>query len=226
MKITDIPFAALRFQYHFVRFPLQLIEERVFARMGEEVPARLFYERSLGVLDRAVGNALGDPELAQRGSALAERSDALGRAARLDAAAARKQEHADGELIARREQAIDDEQEAHAAKEREIAQAHSTADAQKDAAADAAKNRTAAVKEQADERASRLLEAAEAAKRNERAASRAAEQKATAAAGSKLEDAQISRSVAAGKRAQADRVEKLADAERWKRQSERAKDNA
>ena len=34
MKITDVPFAVLRFQYRVVRFPLQLIEDRVIARMG------------------------------------------------------------------------------------------------------------------------------------------------------------------------------------------------
>ena len=48
--------------------------------MGSEAPARLFYERSLGLLDSAVGNALGDLRLAKRGGALAERSDALRRA--------------------------------------------------------------------------------------------------------------------------------------------------
>ena len=55
------------------------------ARMGTEAPARLFYERSLGLLDVAVGNALGDSRLERQGVALAERSDALRRAAQLDA---------------------------------------------------------------------------------------------------------------------------------------------
>ena len=80
MRIIDAPQAVLRFQYRIVRFPLQIIEERVVARMGSEAPARLFYERSLGLLDSAVGNALGDFRLAKRGGALAERSDALRRA--------------------------------------------------------------------------------------------------------------------------------------------------
>ena len=48
MRITKVPFAVLRFQYQLVRFPLQLIEERVVSRMGTEAPARLFYERTLG----------------------------------------------------------------------------------------------------------------------------------------------------------------------------------
>ena len=77
----------LRFQYQLARFPLQLIEEQVVARMGSEAPARLFYERWLGGLDATVGKMLGDPDLEKRGAALIERSDALRRAAQLDATA-------------------------------------------------------------------------------------------------------------------------------------------
>ena len=54
MRIIDTPLAVLRFQYRIVRFHLQIVEERVVARMGSEAPARLFYERSLGLLDAAV----------------------------------------------------------------------------------------------------------------------------------------------------------------------------
>ena len=85
MRITRVPFAILRFQYQLVRFPLQVVEERVVARIGTEAPARLFYERSLGVLDATVGSALGDPRLRRRGALLADRSDTLSRAAALEA---------------------------------------------------------------------------------------------------------------------------------------------
>ncbi len=68
MRITRVPFAVLRFQYQLVRFPLQVLEERVVARMGTEAPARLFYERSLGVLDATVGTVLGDSRLRRRGA--------------------------------------------------------------------------------------------------------------------------------------------------------------
>ena len=62
---------------------------------------------------------------------------------------------------------------------------------------------------------------AEAAKRDEHARIRANEQKAAAAAKSKLDDAQARRTQADNKRAQADRVEELAGIEMQKRQSER-----
>jgi hypothetical protein len=92
MDTTDVPFAVLRFQYRIARIPLQLIEEQMAAWMGSEAPPRLFYERWLGGLDATVGNLLGDPKLEKRGAALIESSDALDRAAQLDATASQQHE--------------------------------------------------------------------------------------------------------------------------------------
>ena len=114
MRINDTPLAVLRFQYRIVRFPLQMIEERVVARMGSEAPARLFYERSLGLLDAAVGNALGDWRLEKRGGALAERSDALRRVAQLEASADQARQQSGADLKAKSDKAIEDQQEARA----------------------------------------------------------------------------------------------------------------
>ena len=224
MEITDVPFAVLRFQYQLARFPLQLIEEQVVAGMSSEAPTRLFYERWLGGLDAAVGKMLGDPDLEKRGAALIERSDALRRAAQLDATATQNQERADDELKAKRGKAIEDQKDARAVKEREVEEARTAAEERKGAAAEAAQKRTAAAKQQADEQAAQLMKSAEAAKRDEQAKITAAEQKATAAAESKLDEAQSKHSDAASKRATADRVEELADVEKQKRQSERAND--
>ena len=160
------------------------------ARLTSDAPARLFYERSVGALDATVGRLLGDPELEKRGAALVERSDALGRAAHLDATATQKREQADDELKAKRDEALQDQKEARTAKAQEVEHAKSTAEERKRAAADAAAQRTAAVKRQADEAAARRVNSAEAAKRDEQAKIRAAEQQATAAAASKREDAQ------------------------------------
>jgi hypothetical protein len=224
MEITDVPFAVLRFQYQLARFPLQLIEEQVVAGMSSEAPTRLFYERWLGGLDAAVGKMLGDPDLEKRGAALIERSDALRRAAQLDATATQNQERADDELKAKRGKAIEDQKDARAVKEREVEEARTAAEERKGAAAEAAQKRTAAAKQQADEHAAQLMKSAEAAKRDEQAKITAAEHKATAAAESKLDEAQSKHSDAASKRATADRVEELADVEKQKRQSERAND--
>jgi hypothetical protein len=223
MRITRVPFAVLRFQYQLVRFPLQVLEERVMARMGTEAPARLLYERSLGVLDATVGSVLGDPRLRRRGARLAERSDTLSRAAALEATAVQEQQQADAELKARRDEAIKGQKEARAAKEQTVEEARTAAEERKRAATEAAEKRTAAAKRQADEVAAQRKRAAEEAKREEQAAIRAAEEKARAAAESKLDDAQAKRRDATSKRAQADRVEELADVEKAKRQSARAK---
>jgi hypothetical protein len=114
------------------------------------------------VLDATVGNAMGDLKLHKRGSALAERSDTLSRAARLDAAATQKEEHADEDL-----------EEAHDAKERDVQEARTDADQRKPAAAEAAQKRTAAAKRQADELAAQRTESVEKAKREEQARIRA-----------------------------------------------------
>jgi hypothetical protein len=223
MRITRVPFAVLRFQYQLVRFPLQVLEDRVVARLGTEAPARLFYERSLGVLDATVGSALGDPRLRRRGALLADRSDALSRAAALEADATRKQQQADAELKATRDGALEDQKEARAAKEHAVEGARTAAEERKRDATESAEQRTAAAKRQADEVAARRTKSAEDAKRAEQASIRAAEEKARAAAKSKLDDADAKRRDATSKRAQADRVEELADAEKRKRQAARAK---
>ena len=136
MRIIEVPFVALRFQFQLVRLPLRLIEEKIFARLDEEAPARLAYERSLGVLDATVGGVLRDPKTKNRGMALIERSDALGRASRLDAVATKKQKKAKADLLAIR-----------ATTERDVAQARTAADARQQPASDAAEQRSTAAAE-------------------------------------------------------------------------------
>ena len=224
MEITDVPFAVLRFQYQLARIPLQLIEEQVVAGMRSEAPTRLFYERWLGGLDATVGKMLGDPDLQKRGGALIERSDALRRAAQLDATATQNQEQAADELKVKRAKAIEDQKDARTVTERDVEEARTAAEERTGAAAAAAQKRSAAAKQQADELTAQRLTSAEAAQRDEQAKITAAEHKATAAAESTLDEAQAKHSDAASKRAQADQVEELADLEKQKRQSERAND--
>jgi hypothetical protein len=225
MKLAEIPFAVLRFQYQIARIPLQLIEDQMATRLYAEAPVRLFYERSLGSVDAAIGNLLGDPKLKQRGTALVERSDALSRAAKLDAEATARREQADAKLDATHDDVVTDIQEAREATEQEAIDARITAAERKRAADDAAEKRAAAAKKQADDFAAQRKNAAQTAKRQEENKIRAAEKNATEAAKAKLDDAQTKRSEAERKRAQADRVEELAEAEKQKRKSERAKTN-
>ena len=224
MKISDVPFAVLRFQYQVARYPLRLIGDQVFTRISSEAPARLFYERSLGTLDATVGNALGDPELAERGAALVERSDALGRAAKLDAKAEGRLKQANSNLKAARDSAIEERQEAQAATEQEIKEARETAQHRKRDAIDSAQKQSAAAKRQADKVAADRKEAAKSVRRQVEDRTHAADKAAAKAAESKVDDAQDKLSEAAGKRSNADRLEELADVEQEKRQAERAND--
>ena len=120
MKITEIPFAALRLQYRIARVPLRLFEQRVLARVDSEAPARLLYERSVGAVDAVVGNMLGDTEVEKQGAARVERSEALGEAARLDELATQTREQADEELRRKRESVAAAPGEARATAQRKV----------------------------------------------------------------------------------------------------------
>lgn len=217
MSITDLPFAVLKIQYRLARLPLQLVDERVFSRMESDAPARLFFERSLGMLDLTIGNALRAPEFEQRGTELIERSDALRRAAQLDAAASENIKAAGSNVRVTREKAAQEREDARAEKESAVKNARVEAQNRKRDAVANAEKRIVTGKERADEAATQRVGAVEAAKREELAISRAAEQNATAAADAKLEDAQDKRDTAASKVAQADRLEELADSEKERR---------
>jgi hypothetical protein len=219
MNITDMPFAVLRFQYGLARFPLQLIEQQVLTRMDSEAPGRLFVERSLGMLDATVGSVLRAPKLKQRGVAMIERTDALRQAAKLDAAAAENIKAAGANVKATREKADQEKEDAYADKLVDIDEARDQARDRKRDAVDDAEKHIAAGKKRADEAAEQRESAVETAKREEEAMIRAAEHSATSAANAKLKDAQGQRGAAVSKRAQADRIEELAEAEKQRRKT-------
>ncbi|MDG4664524.1 IF2 family translation initiation factor [Mycobacterium sp. 236(2023)] len=225
MKITTVPFAILGFQYKIARFPLDLIEDGVMARMESEAPARLFYERMLGMLDAAVGSALGDPRLRQRGAAMAERSDALSRAAKLDAAATTKQLRADAELKFKSDKAIKDQKQASDDKEHNFRDAQIRAQERKEDGGESADKRTAAAKKQVDAKAATRAKSVKDARRVEQSRIQAEEKKATSAAETKLDNARNKSQVAESKRVQADRLEQLADTEKLDRRAQRVTDN-
>ncbi|SEH51432.1 hypothetical protein SAMN04489835_0806 [Mycolicibacterium rutilum] len=221
MSLTAIPRAVLKLQYQVARFPLQMIDDRFVARMDSEAPARLFFERSLGMLDTAVGSALGDPVLRKRGATLVDRSDALRRAARLDEAAAENAKQAEADLKATQEKAAQEKQEAFQETTRETQQARAEAQQRKRQAVEDTEKRIVEDKKRADDIAAQRKKNVESAKRREEAEIADAEQTVAKVAGAKLEDAQDKRVDAAVTRAQADRIEDLADAEKEKRQADR-----
>ncbi|WP_370329193.1 IF2 family translation initiation factor [Mycolicibacterium hippocampi] len=222
MNIVNMPVVILRLQYRIARLPLQLIEDRVMTRLDAETPARLFYERSLGSLDAAVGSVLGDVNLQASGSALVDRSDALARAARLDTAAEAKREKADAALKSDLTEAVEEQQEAHETRQQEAQQARREARKRADNAAEKATERTTALKQQAQAAATKKASAVEAARKDAHEAILANERVVVDGAKANLEAASDKRETAAAKRARADRVEELAETEKANRQAERA----
>jgi hypothetical protein len=221
MNVSQATFAVLRMQYHLARFPLKLVEDRIIVRLGNEAPARVVYERSLGKLDAIIGNALGDHELAEAGAALVERSKVLARAAELDAKATGRKRQADADLKSTTDAAIEQREKARAAKEQTATETRTAAQERKQEAAQQAQKRVNAAAQRAHEVAAERKEQVESAKRQDEQRIGAVEKAATEAAKSKLDDAQDKRNEAASKRAVANRVEELADAESEKRQAKR-----
>jgi hypothetical protein len=221
MRFADLSRTVLRVQYQIARIPLQLVEEQLVARLDSDARLRLFYERSLGALDAVAGNVLDSPRLAQRGATKIERSEKLMRAADLDAVANATVAHANSELKDARGAATQAVEDAQAEKARGAKQAQDSAEERKRAARETADQRADAAKKQADETAAQRKGAADAAKRVEHAVIRAGEKLAEVDAQAKLDEAQDNRSVAARKRADADRLEDLADEEKAKRRSAR-----
>lgn len=222
MPISDLPFAVLRLQYKLARLPLQLVENRLVTRVPTEAPARLFCERALGILDATVGKAIRDPALVERGAALIERSDTLGRAAKLDAQAETRKEQADAKLKQARDEAIGDQRDARAGTEQQVEKARNTAQERKQNATQSAQKRSAAAKERADAEAASRKEVAQSAQRKAEEKAKAAEKSAAKAADAKLDDAEDKRGTARSKRVEANRLDDLATAEKKNRQAERA----
>ena len=204
MNITDIPFAALRLQYRIARAPLRLFEHSVLPRIDSEAPARLLYERSVGTVDSAVGSILRDADVAKRGTALIERSEALGEAARLDELATQKREKADDELRREQESVAAAPGEARATADGKVQATRAAAEQRKRQATQTAAKRTAEAKQRIDEGAANKVEAVDTAKRAKQQTITAAEESAVAAAKSELDDAAEKRSEAVDKRAHAD----------------------
>ncbi len=220
MFIIEIPRTVLRAQYRLVRLPLDLLEQRVLARMDTEAPARLLFERSLGALDAAAGNVLGDPQLRRNGVALAQRSADRGRAAQLDLQASALQEQADTQLRAVREEAAEDRSAAHAAKAGAVEDAKEEAQRRRVDAAQTAQKRTAAAKRNAEETAAQHKQARENAEAAEIKRIDDAEKNRAKTAQAKLADARDKQESAQEQRVQADRIEDLQQAEKRKRQQQ------
>jgi hypothetical protein len=220
MKLSTLPSGVLRLEYAAVRFPLRVLDQRVFARyLSDDAPVRLGYERLLGLVDRWAGQALEDEAVGGRGDALRERSDALEQAARLDAEAAQQRSDADAKVQAEMTKAREQREEAERKKSEEVAEARRRSQAEKRRAEQEAKKEAEAKKETADEQARKAKRAAAARKKAEHDRIATNETQATQPAKAKLSDAVDKQSTARAQKAAADRLDELAAKEKEDRRS-------
>jgi hypothetical protein len=169
-----------------------------------------------------VGSLLHDDDVALRGTAQVQRSQALAQAVRLEATAAQQKAEADDELRVKRGEATAAPGKAREEAQKKVQKARTAAEQHKQQKTVAAAKRTAAVKEQIDESADAKVDAAESRRRTEDQRISAAEKSAAAVADAQLDDAADKRKQAVVKQAHADRVEDLAEEEKRQRRTERA----
>lgn len=217
MNITTLPKAVLRLQYQLVRFPLGVIDQQIRARVDDDAPVRLIFERSLGALDATVGQLLGDPALTDRGTTMKVRSETLGRAVDLEARAEATEQAAEAAVEEEVEDARATQQKARQNRERAVAGAKADAAERKRTAAANADTAKSAAQKRADDAARKRVQTAEAKKRAKQDTISAAEHAVVADAEEQHDQAREKAGAAASLRARADQVEDLADAEKRSR---------
>lgn len=215
MSVLTLPRTVVGLEYKAIRYPAQLLETKVVAvRLAEDNPVRLGYERFLGTLDTTAGKLLADEALSDRGRVLTRRVEVLGKAIALETKAAERKAQADAELRATNEQAAQEK----ARIQREHEQTAARLKAERDAEAQAVE-RKAEARKRADDKAivdsSQAIIAAERDRLDAQKAkieARVATQ--TAAPKAELKTAGKNAQAAAEKRADAERLEALREAEK------------
>lgn len=217
MNVMTIPRTIVGLEYKAVRYPAQLLEIKVVAaRLAEDHPVRLGYERFLGTLDSTAGKVLADKALADRGRVLTRRVDVLGKAVQLEAKAAERKAEADAQLRAKKQEAAQ-EKAAITAEHEQTAQ---RLRAEREAEAKAIENKAQARKRAADKAIVDSTQAVIAAERDrldaQKAQIEARVQTQTAAPKAQLKEAGKNARVAAERRTDAERLESLRQAEKNK----------
>ncbi len=215
MNVMTIPRTIVGLEYKAVRYPAQLIENKVVAaHLSEDHPFRLGYERFLGTLDSTAGKLLADETLTDRGRVLTRRVDVLGKAVALEAKAAQRKAEADAALHAKNEQAAQQK----AAVQTEHEQNAQRLRAEREAEAKAIENKAQARKRAADKAIVDSTQAIISAERDRLDAQKsqieARVEAQTAAPKAQLKDAGKNARAAAERRADAERLETLREREK------------
>jgi hypothetical protein len=203
--------------YKAARLPLSIVDKAVGDRLPETSAPRVALDRTLGSADVFAGSVLRNPVIAQRGAERLDRSEKLLTAARLEQQAE-----------ARREQAVDTAVSGtkEAAQKRKAAQKRVASGLEEADAAEArgkqqakaeAEKTAAAKKSAAQKRAQTKKSTAEQRKKSAESAADAKTKVAQRKARNELDAAREKKQAAAEARADADRLEELAEAKKQRR---------
>lgn len=206
--------------YEVARLPLTLADRTLAGRVAETSGPRVALDQAIGSADRLAGALLRNDALARRGTERLERSEKLLTAARLEQEAQARRQQASRTAASGRDGAARKRQEAQdrAASglvEADAVEARGKKEAKARSARTAAQKKTAADKRAADQAASvrqrkgRVDSTAEAQKKKVQRAAR-----------SELDDARETKQSAAGARADAERLSKLAETKKQERKQD------
>lgn len=210
MNVLTIPRTLAGLEYKAVRYPAQLVETKIIAaRLADDHPVRLSYERFLGTLDSTFGKLLADEALADRGRVLTRRADVLVKAAVLEEKAEQRRAEADAELAARNKKAEQERADIEAEHQREAARLKAERDAEAKALEQKAEARKRADSKTIVESSQAILAAERDRLDAEKAKIEARVKTQTAAPKAQLKAAVNSAEVAQERRADADQLESL-----------------
>ncbi|MBW3639143.1 MAG: hypothetical protein KY451_04735 [Actinobacteria bacterium] len=224
MNVLTISRTAAALEYKALRYPSQLFETKVVAvLLSEQSSVRLTFERVLGSLDSTAGSLFADQGLKDRGRLLTRRVESVETAASLEAKAQQRKEQADKQLRSETEKAAAKKAQAQQELERKAQQARAEKAAAKQAAEHKAQARQKADLQAAAAKAEAALKAERQRAEEQKARIEAKEKAVTAAPKAQLDKAVEDTEAALEQRSDAERLAKLAEAEKANRQREAEK---
>lgn len=221
MSVLTLPKKAAGLQYKVLRLPASLFESQLMARLSDESPLRLAYEKALGSVDERAGRLLDDEGIEKRGTALRRRSEILGKAVALEAKAQARKDEAEQKLQAEQKDAAQQREQAKNTRQQGVQQAAQTEKAEKERVRRETEAREQAEKQAAVQAAEKRKQQAEDAAKAAKARIAAEEKADTAAPKAQLKQASELAKDAADKKSQAERLGELADVEKDSRKAER-----
>ncbi len=220
MNALTLPRKAVALEYQLLRLPATVLEKQVVVRFLEDDSAlRLGFERALGSLDETAGRLLADDKLEKRGHALRRRTEMLAKAVELDEKASQRKAKAAADLRDDKQRIAAEKKQADKTRREGLQKAAQTEQAEKKRVAAETKARKVAENKRIEADARAKVDAAKAQADKRETTIDAKEKAVTAAPKAQLSDAVKEKATADDQRAQAEKLGKLADAEKAERQA-------